>query len=428
MDVLSVQSASSTYGSAVTSKTSGTTGTATADEIAFAVHGHGSTFTAPSWSNSFSQEYVGPTGAYIWAIASLVISSAATYETTMSWTTARVCGGLIVTFKDGVTDTELVVQDATHAHAAGSPVLAVNNITLVPADAFHSHTALGGGIDPTGIPDIGAYEYHPPSLELEPVNVLVPSDCFHAHTADGASASGAPADALATEFDKAAKTLAYLLEIELGHRIDTDTWTQVTAPNTAVFWTDHLAEGAPSRVKECDRSAHTIAEYAPATSIAACQAAASSWFYDSLTGRLYVHTSGGDSPSTASAYYIASYFWEKLCDRQYEGSRALYFNSYWYLPYLDESSIPDVSLEVSMFSEGGVRQSFGTIGLLNADGYFDSRVAAYVYEGKRAVLKVGVPGSAYSSFKTIWRGWTGNWNWTDERLELSTEDERKIAE
>jgi hypothetical protein len=254
------------------------------------------------------------------------------------------------------------------------------------------------------------------------------AEADHELTWGDAETAPVTATPLELELAKATKELAYLLEIELGHRIDTDAWTQCDAPNTAVFWIDHAAEGKPSRAKECDRSAHTIAEYEEADDLADCQATASSWFYDSATGRLYVHTSGGDSPSTAGAYYIASYFWERLCDGQYEGAKAVYYNSTWYLPYLDESSIPDVSLEVSMFSEGGIRQSFGTIHLINTDGHFDQRVADYIYCGKKAVLQVGVPGSALADFVTIWRGWTGNWECTDERLSISTEDERKIAE
>ena len=233
---------------------------------------------------------------------------------------------------------------------------------------------------------------------------------------------------LAIEQGKAAKRLVYLLEIEVGHRIDADSWTVCAAPNTSVFWMDHLAEGEPTRVKECARATHSLEEYAEKASIAECQGTAKTWYYDSTTGRLYVHTSGGNDPSTAGTYYLCAYFWERLCDGQREGSEAVYYNDAWYLPYLDETSIPDVTLEVSTHSEGGIKQSFGTVGLLNADGYFDTRVADYVYTGKQAVLKVGAPGDAYGDFTTIWRGRTGGLTWSDETLEVDTEDDRKAAD
>lgn len=234
---------------------------------------------------------------------------------------------------------------------------------------------------------------------------------------------------LAAEQGKAAKTLDYLLEIELGHRIDTDTWVDEGGD---VFSIPH-PEGEPSRVRECVPATHVITEYVQVFDNSSCQAAASSWYYDDTPpGTLYVHTSTGGDPggvgSLGSDFYVCAYFWERLCNGQREGSRALCFNDCWYLPYLDESSIPDVSLEVSMFSEGGVRQSFGTISLLNGDGYFDSRVADYIYSGKAAVLKVGAPDDTYAQFITVWRGWTSNLTWSDDRLDVDTEDERKIAE
>ncbi len=237
---------------------------------------------------------------------------------------------------------------------------------------------------------------------------------------------------LAAEQAKAAKRFDYLLEIEAGHRIDIHTWVQEGAPNVAVFSTSH-PEGQPSRVKACDRATHAITTYSgPAdgiTSIAACQAAASSWYYDSATGTLYVHMSGGNSPSTAGAYYLSSFFWECICAGQRKGSQALYFNGKWYQPALNESSIPEVSLETSMFSEGGIRKSFGTISLINTNGYFDDRVNShYIYSGKRAVLKVGAPGAAYAAFKPLLRFCLGNVRSNDERVELNTEDERTIAD
>jgi hypothetical protein len=182
-----------------------------------------------------------------------------------------------------------------------------------------------------------------------------------------------------------------------------------------------------SKVKACVLATHVITIYDEVSDIFA--SGNSTWFFDpySSVPTLYVHTSTGADPGGGD-FYVCSYFWECLCNGQREGAQALYNNGVWYLPYLDESSIPDVSLEVSMFSDGGIRQSFGTISLLNADGYFDTRIADYIYSGKQAVLKVGAPGDIYAKFVTLWRGWTGNLTWTDDRLAVDTEDERKIAE
>lgn len=244
---------------------------------------------------------------------------------------------------------------------------------------------------------------------------------------------------VAAEQARAAKTFASLLELELGHRIDIHSWVQQGAPNTAVYATSH-PEGEPTRVKECDRATHAFLTYdGPAdgiASVADCQAQAGSWYYDAATETLYVHTSGGNSPATAGAYYVMAYFWECHCDGQYEGARALYFNGVLYRPDLDASALPEVTDEASMFSEGGIKQSFGAVKILNADGFYDTRIAdpaltsltGYVYAGKNGRLKKGVPGEVYAAFVTIWEGRTGNLRLNDRYFEISTEDARLAAD
>jgi len=86
----------------VTSRTSGTTPTtAVADELCLAGFAMGSTISAESWSNSFVLEKRNSTTPKF-LLGSLIVASTGTYETTLSWTTARTSGGLIATFK-GIT-------------------------------------------------------------------------------------------------------------------------------------------------------------------------------------------------------------------------------------------------------------------------------------------------------------------------------------
>ncbi len=233
---------------------------------------------------------------------------------------------------------------------------------------------------------------------------------------------------LAAEQAKAVKNLVYLFEVEVGHRIDADSWTQCAGPNTAVWWISHLAEGEPSRVRECVRATHVISTYAEVASIVACQATAKTWFYDSADGKLYIHTTGGDAPNGSGVYYIAAHFWERFCDRQPDSPNTIVYNGAWYLPYLAADSLGDITLEAAPFSAGGIAQSFGSVKLINADGYFDQRLADYIYSAAQATLKVGAPGDTYAQFVTLWKGWTGNVGWDDERVELGIEDERRIAE
>jgi hypothetical protein len=233
---------------------------------------------------------------------------------------------------------------------------------------------------------------------------------------------------LAAEQAKQAKELVYLLEFEIGHRIEGDAWTVCDAPNTAVFWADLSGEGKPSRVRECELATSTRVEYTEKASIVECQATAKTWFYDTATGKLYVHTTNGDDPSTANAYLIDARFWDYYCDKQFPSPNEIVFNDTWYLPFLSEDSIPDVTLEVTPFSEGGIKQSFGSITLFNGEGLFDSWLNDYVYSAAQAILKVGAPGDAYNTYTTIWKGWTGNIEWSDEGVVINFEDERRIAE
>lgn len=231
---------------------------------------------------------------------------------------------------------------------------------------------------------------------------------------------------LAAQQAKNEKELIYRFRIEVGHRIDTDTWVQADAPNTDCYSIAH-AEGKPSKVREYLKASDTIAEYTERASLALCQANASSWFFDTATNALYVHTSSGAAPDSGD-FLVESHFWEAFCDRQLSAPYEITYDGKWCPAILDHDSIPDVSLEVTPFSDGGIKQSFGSIALFNGDKYFDSRLADYIYEAAQAILEVGSPGDADAAYTTIWWGWTGQTEYDDETVIINFEDPRKIAE
>jgi len=214
-----------------------------------------------------------------------------------------------------------------------------------------------------------------------------------------------------------------LIEIEVGHRIDTDIWTQDVAPNDSCWWIDHSAEGEPGRVEE---SGAALDE--EPGSLGDCQANAASWFYDSATGRLHIHTTGSGEPGDSSGtdnHIILSYFWEYLCSKQFQAPDEIVFNGHWYLPYLDESSIPDIKLAVSHWHEGKSGQDFGAVRFNNADGHFDSRLADYIYEGKKLIEKIGARGAPYADYQTFAVVKTGSITWTDTEIEIESLDLRR---
>ena len=212
--------------------------------------------------------------------------------------------------------------------------------------------------------------------------------------------------------------LVWLAEIEPARRLEGTTWTPAAAPT---FYVAH-PEGKPSRVRECLKSSGAIITYtADVADIVACQVAASSWYWDAANTRLYVHTSTGAIPS-GGLFYVNSYFWERLADRQID------LDSHPYRPLLAPSSISDLSYEATLFSSGGITQSFGSLTALNPGGYWDSRLADYVYEGKRILVKFGKYGDAYADYIKLFDGYTGGWSWTDGAVVFDTEDPRRFQE
>lgn len=84
-------------GSAVSTRSSGTTPTTTqVDELSIAAFAMGAAVTAESYTNTYTEQV---NNASVLFVASKVLSATGAQETTESWTTARLAGGLIATFK-----------------------------------------------------------------------------------------------------------------------------------------------------------------------------------------------------------------------------------------------------------------------------------------------------------------------------------------
>lgn len=241
---------------------------------------------------------------------------------------------------------------------------------------------------------------------------------------------------LAAEIKRAAKRLAWLLEIEVAARIDNLVWTQNGSADT--YYITPL-EGIPSRIREIDQglvvvsgplTAHVVTEYAGPDTIAdlaACEATPGSWFFDPATGDLYIHTTSGAAPDSGN-FYIALYFLKRFCDGQYPAPNELVFNGIWYDPRLKKDSLPDFSMEIAGFQEGGVRQTWGEMKLANADGALDQELDDYIWENKIYILKVGSPGDLYASFITVSRGRTGSISWDDKEIMIGVEDPLKAED
>lgn len=231
---------------------------------------------------------------------------------------------------------------------------------------------------------------------------------------------------LAVEQVDAVKNLYWLLELELTYRIEGKSWTQ-DGTYTNCWWIDHATEGEPSRVYQLLRSTHAISTFTERASLTLCNSNASSWYYDSATGRLYVHMSGSDSPATTSKYYLRSHFWKYFTTRQYPSPNAIVVNGVWAEPRLGK--VPaELTQEVNDFSEVGVREAWGIVKILNGDGRYDAALSTYIWQGCPFRLKIGAPGDVYANLVTIHRGRTGGVDWTDNELSLHFEDPLKYEE
>lgn len=207
-----------------------------------------------------------------------------------------------------------------------------------------------------------------------------------------------------------------LADIEVGHRIDTHVWAQADAPNTDAWWilhshTDKFGEheGEPARI--------TVdgVEIAEEDSLADCHANASTWFWDAATKRLYLHVSGDDDPGGGS-YIIMALIWRRF------GSRPYIYGGRPYLPLVGQNSIPPVSYVTGGYHEGGTKQTFGDIKLLNGEGYFDTDLSDYIYEGKRLTARIGKNGGGDGGFSIFWDGWTGDIDWSKSEVVIKVED------
>jgi len=179
-------------------------------------------------------------------------------------------------------------------------------------------------------------------------------------------------------------------------------------------------DGTPVAVEE-DGTALT-----EKSSLSDCSDNSSSWYWDSTNERLYLHTSGSDDPGGGS-YTIVVYFWEYLSNGQYDADVGIEYDGNIYLPYLNDDDIPDIQIQTSEYHEGGIRQSFGSIRIINADSRYDTRLSDYIYENREVRLLAGAKGDSYTDFGVFWSGWTGKVEWTEEDITLHIEDIRRIT-
>lgn len=207
-----------------------------------------------------------------------------------------------------------------------------------------------------------------------------------------------------------------LAEIEVGHRIDTHSWIQEASPYPDAWYISHTHtdkfgehEGAPSRVTENGTELDEV------ESIDYCHLTSGSWYWDAENQLLYVHTTGDDDPGSGD-YVIVAFIWRRFATKPY------IFGSRPYIPLISPGSIPEIAYVTGGYHEGGTKQTFGSISFLNGEGYFDTDLSDYIYEGKRVKVRIGEDGNPDADFAVFWDGWTSDITWTETEVEITIED------
>lgn len=161
-------------------------------------------------------------------------------------------------------------------------------------------------------------------------------------------------------------------------------------------------------------------EYTEKISIDEVEANAPSFWFNTSSKTLYVHTSTGANPS---GFYIEGRFWLHI-----KSGESATFNGNFYYPLLSLENIPSMSSEVSAFYGGSFRIASGTISLKNDEEtspkFFDKRYADYLWRGGKLVLKIGGPDFTYVQYKEVFTSLIDRESCNDKLFSLSLKDLR----
>jgi len=209
----------------------------------------------------------------------------------------------------------------------------------------------------------------------------------------------------------------FMVEIEPALRVDTVAWTQHGTYTDCWRITHELEvskveEEGQSYGDECDN----LIELNGLSGVG--------YYYDNDNQYLWVKNSEADDPGGSGAPFLVAYHWEYYVNIQDEDEPVLY-NGKYYLPYLRSEELPDIEQAVNDYYQGGYTLGFGNIRLINADGYFDTRLSTYVYEWKDFLLKITRLGAPFGDVATLWRGVIGDIEWSDEEVNFEILDQRE---
>ena len=131
------------------------------------------------------------------------------------------------------------------------------------------------------------------------------------------------------------------------------------------------------------------------TSVATVEANPGSYWHDTANAKLYVHTSGSDTPK---GYVLMGFFW------LYFATQGKILDGRYYEPYIGESGLPSLRQSSPNIHWGVSEIGGGRLRLINSRGYFDQIAKAFLWRGKTVRLLLGGDALAYSEYSPLFTG------------------------
>lgn len=226
----------------------------------------------------------------------------------------------------------------------------------------------------------------------------------------------------------------YTVEIKAGYECEYDTWVATGSGSYYMAF----SPAAKGEVVEVEENGVQLAKVA---TIATCDSTASSFCYDFQDGRLYIHTSTGVSPAHTTGglydFVMMASFWVLITSYQSTDNPTIYTPNpsggsdaatqpAYYLPYLDESSIPNLSQSVGEYYVGSLNIQFGQLKFIN-DGWWYKQSDDWNWHNRDIYVRIGARGSAYSDLLVVFFGKTRNPRYSDSGTIIETVDQRVSA-
>lgn len=158
--------------------------------------------------------------------------------------------------------------------------------------------------------------------------------------------------------------------------------------------------------------------YSKVISIADCRETNKSFYYDTVTTKIYIHFDNFEPPLNKDIFYGSAIGYSKIPNNINNS----YFNGFYYEPRL--ISVPGITKSVDALFFGLLKYSTGTVTLTNKDGEFDDWRSRNLFGQPARILVLDV-GTDYKDFDVVFEGFISDDSRNFDEFTLEIEDPRK---